>query len=93
MQMMYAYASSVLTNTKQQNLKKWTLYGKGTKNVLNKYKDGWDLIENEVFPVDPRAIDIYIFFFLVLLRDVLIGQAAIATYSYSEISLRIHLMD
>ena len=63
MQMMYAYASSVLTNTKQQNLKKWTLYGIGTKNVLNKYKDGWDLIENEVFPVDPRAIDIYIFFF------------------------------
>ena len=32
------------------------------KNVLNKYKDGWDLIENEIFPIDPRAIDIYIFF-------------------------------
>ena len=91
--MMYAYASSVLTDAKQQNLKKWTLYGKGTKNVLNKYKDVWDLIENEVFPVDPRAIDIFFFFFLVLLRHVLIGQAAIATYSYSEISLRIHLMD
>ena len=62
-QMMYAYASSVLTDAKQQNLKKWTLYGKGTKNVLNKYKDVWDLIENEVFPVDPRAIDIFFFFF------------------------------
>lgn len=49
------------------------------KNVLNKYKDGWDLIENEIFPIDPRAIDIYIFF-LVLLRHILIGQAAIATY-------------
>ena len=31
MQMMYAYISSVLTDAKQQNLKKGTLYGKGKK--------------------------------------------------------------
>lgn len=40
------------------------LFGKEIKIFKNKYKDGWDLIENGMFLVDLKGINIYI----VLLR-------------------------